>query len=431
MAGSRALVPKLSRNAWIVLGGDLLSAFGTGLTFPFLVVYLHRIRGIDIAIAGLTLSVLYAVSFAASLLGGSLVDRLGARHVWMGALVLCAGGSLGIAFAAGPGPALGAVSVLGLGGALLLPAEYSLLATVVAAEHRSAVFSLRSTVTNAGIGLGAVVSAGIVAQSSLFRFQLLYFIDAASYLAFAFVLLFMRNIGQPGPADRSVHEEQGGYRAVLRDRVFLQVWLIMLLCVTFGYSQYQAAFPVYVTRPGGAGASAVSIALAANTVGVVVFQLLVLKLMNGRRRTRGIILACLFFALAWAVTLGGGAAGSERDWAVVLFCLAMIIFAVGETLISLSIAPMTNDLAPDNLRGRYNGAFGVAWTGGYMLGPALAGLALASGHPDALFAAFIAGFAVTALRAGRLERSVPAAANRVGGQAPATPSTERQESREA
>src|SRR5258708_33271822 len=102
----------------------------------------------------------------------------------------------------------------------------------------------------------------------------------------------------------------------------------MALCVTFGYSQYQAAFPVYVTRPGGAGASVVAIALAANTVGVVVFQLFVLKLMSGHRRTRGIILACLFFALAWAVTLVGGAAGSERDWAVLLFCLAMIIFAV-------------------------------------------------------------------------------------------------------
>jgi MFS family permease len=417
MPGMRSVIPEISRTAQVVLGGELLSAFGTGLTFPFLIVYLHSVRGIDLAIAGLDLSFLYAVSFAGSVPAGWLVDRLGARYGWALALILCTFGSLGIAVASTAGEALAAVAVLGLGGALLVPSEYSLLATVVAAEQRSAVFSLRSTVTNAGIGLGALTSAAIVAHADLFHFQLLYFIDAASYLSFVFVLLFIRsNKESSGPGEPG-NKEHGGYRAVLRDRVFLRVWLIMGLCVTLAYSQYQAAFPVYVTRPGGPGASAVSAALAANTVGVVVFQLLVLKLMAGRRRTQGIIAACFFFALAWAVTILGGAVGSQKAWAILTFCLAMIIFAVGETLISLSIAPIVNDLAPDHLRGRYNGMFGVAWTGGYMLGPLIAGLALARGQADALFGAFIVGFAVIAAGARRLGRSLPEAVNQVGGAA--------------
>jgi MFS family permease len=432
MSGIKSMIPALSRTAWVILGGELLSALGTGLTFPFLIVYLHSERGIDLAIAGLVLSALYAVSLAGSAPAGWLVDRLGARYGWIVALVLCTLGSLGIAFASTTGWALGAVIVLGLGGALLVPAEYSLLATVVAAEHRSAVFSLRSAVTNAGIGLGALTSAAIVAHADLFHFQLLYFVDAASYLSFVFVLLFMPGSNKESPApDGSSNEEHSGYHAVLRDRVFLRVCLIMGLCVTLAYSQYQAAFPVYVTRPGGPGASTVSIALAANTAGVVLFQLLVLRIMSGRRRTQGIILACFFFSLAWAITLAGGAAGGQRALAIPTFCLAMIVFAVGETLISLSVAPIVNDLAPDHLRGRYNGIFGVAWTGGYMLGPLIAGLALARGQADALFLGFIACFAVMAAGARRLERFLPVAANRVGGAAPAGSPTAEPEPKEA
>src|SRR5438874_12860051 len=48
-----ALVPDLPRNAWIVLSGELLSAIGTGLSLPFFIVYLHRVRGIDLGLAGI------------------------------------------------------------------------------------------------------------------------------------------------------------------------------------------------------------------------------------------------------------------------------------------------------------------------------------------------------------------------------------------
>jgi MFS family permease len=73
-----------------------------------------------------------------------------------------------------------------------------------------------------------------------------------------------------------------------------------------------------------------------------------------------------------------------------------------------------NDLAPDHLRGRYNGAFSLAWTGGYMVGPAIAGFALAAGHPTALILSFVAGYVLAALAALELERRLPPEANRVG-----------------
>lgn len=63
-AGGRRLVPALGRDAWIVLGGDALSGIGTGLTLPFLLIYLHQVRGIDLSVAGLVVATVALASFA-------------------------------------------------------------------------------------------------------------------------------------------------------------------------------------------------------------------------------------------------------------------------------------------------------------------------------------------------------------------------------
>ena len=81
---------------------------------------------------------------------------------------------------------------------------------------------------------------------------------------------------------------------------------------------------------------------------------------------------CGLWALCWGITLAGGRLGGGAT-AVAVFALAMVVFAIGETLLSPTLAPMVNDLAPDELRGRYNGVSTLAWTTGYMAGPVLGG----------------------------------------------------------
>ena len=41
------LVPALPRPAWVVLGGDFVSAAGSGLTLPFLFIYAHQVPTIS------------------------------------------------------------------------------------------------------------------------------------------------------------------------------------------------------------------------------------------------------------------------------------------------------------------------------------------------------------------------------------------------
>jgi MFS family permease len=200
---------------------------------------------------------------------------------------------------------------------------------------------------------------------------------------------------------------------VLRDRTFVRVWLLTALLVTVGFAQLHAAFPAFTTSTGGISAAGLSIAFAANTFTVVAAQLLVLRWMAGRRRTVGLALVSGCWGLTWLVTLLGGKLGGGIP-AVVVFALALAIFAVGETLLSPSLAPLVNDLASDELRGRYNGLYTLAWTTGFAAGPAIAGVVLGAGGGEVLMVglATVCGLAVFA--SWRLSRHLTPVVNTVG-----------------
>src|SRR6266498_49289 len=48
----RSLNPQLSRDVWILQAGGLANMFGNGVIGPFLIIYLHNVRGISLGVAG-------------------------------------------------------------------------------------------------------------------------------------------------------------------------------------------------------------------------------------------------------------------------------------------------------------------------------------------------------------------------------------------
>jgi MFS family permease len=409
----RRLVPDLPRAAWTVLAGDALSAVGTGMTLPFFVVYLNRIRGIDLGVAGLALATVALASFVGNVVGGSLSDRIGPRRSLAAGLVTSSAGAAWFAFVAAPWEAFAAAAVIGLGASVVWPSQDALLATLVSETQRSSVFSVRHGTLNLGLGVGAVAAAVIVDLGSPRSFEILYLADATTFLLFLPVLALLGGAG-----GRVVHEDEdggaGGYGAVLRDRTFLLVWGLTALLVTAGYAQFHASLPVYATGTGGISARALAVAFAVNTFAVAAVQLPVLHLLRGRRRTGALALAASGFGLAWAVAVGAAHGGG-----VVGFALALGIFAVAETMLSPALSPIVNHLAPDRLRGRYNGVFILAWTTGFTLGPALAGEGLQIGDGTPFFVGLVVACGLAAFLALGLRRSLPEGADDIPlGEAP-------------
>jgi len=99
---------------------------------------------------------------------------------------------------------------------------------------------------------------------------------------------------------------------------------------------------------------------------------------------------------------------------VVLF---HVMFGFGETMLQPTIPAITNDLAPDHLRGRYNALSSGCFQLGGILGPVVAGFLLRHDQGVAFVVVVIAGCLAMVGLALALERRLPPAANGIDGPA--------------
>jgi MFS family permease len=443
-----ALIPALPRPAWIVLGGDFASAVGSGLTLPCLFIYAHLARGLSDGGAGLVVAMTALTSLIGNPLGGLAADRWTSRRALMAGLVVAAAGSVALAVAHAAVALLASAGLVGFGLAVIWPAQNALLADLAGQAGASAVFAVRNASLNAGLGIGAVCSAAVVSVAHPASFTVVYLADAASFLAFVPVLARLRvpasaalspprptgeaeesgqsaepgerrESGQPRSAGQSGQSRQPGQprlagRGLVRDTTFWRVWVLTALIVTLSFGQFQSSLPGYATRPGGISTHILALGFAANTVTVVGAQLVVLRLLAGRRRTTGAALAAATWAASWVVVVIGGHLGGHA--AEVAFVCAMAVFGVGETLLSPTLPVIMNDLAPPGAAGRYNGLGVMAFTTGFLLGPVGGGAALGAGWGAALFAGLALACASASVAALWLGRHLPDHANMIPGQ---------------
>ncbi len=114
---------------------------------------------------------------------------------------------------------------------------------------------------------------------------------------------------------------------------------------------------IYVAQAElGVGEREIGLLLLANAATVVVAQVPVARLAEGRRRVVLIALAGACFAAAFVLVVTVGAYPA--------LVLAAVVIALGECLHSAALMPLVADLAPAALRGRYMAAIGLSfWAG--------------------------------------------------------------------
>lgn len=440
----RNLVPRLPRQALLLLGADAASAVGTGMTSPLLMVYLHSVHGLGLGAAGAVLASIGLVSLAGNPLGGWLADRWSARGAIVAGLLVAALGSAGWALMREPWHAFAAAATFGLGVSIAVPAQGALLSTLVAPAQRSSAFAMMHLTMNAGLGAGALLAALVVATPTRGAFVTLYLLDAVSFGMAVLVMAAVRrhrsgagfstaglSDAEPPGAELAGAEPAGagatgscvgdagsgrsggpgGYGRVLRDPVFRRMWLLAALLFTVVFGQF-AALPLLVVESAGLAPQSVSVLFAANTVTVVLCQLVTLRLLAGRRRSRAVRLLCWLWAGCWLLALAACAAGGGPA-ALALFLAVAVIFAVGETLLAPTVPAIVNDIAPPALRGRYNGGLSLALTTGCVAGPLLAGAALSRGLAVPLLLGLLAASVAAAALMRRTEPHLPPLANLV------------------
>ncbi len=403
------IIPELPRKAWLILSADAVSALGNGLIIPFIVIYLRDVRGFRIEHVGLILSTQAVAGLVGAPLAGWLVDRIGARRALM--LGLCTAGvaSCSAIFVDHLWEGFAWAALFGIGISGMWPAAHSFMAGIVSPQQRAGIFSVHFALLNAGIGLGAVLGGLIADIDRPITFAVIFVLDAATF--FFYVLVLTRVAPKDVMTVPAATEEGGGaWSRVWADKVFMRICVLGVLLVTLGYAQLGSSFPAFATDDGGLSPRGLGTVFAVNTIVIVAMQLLVLDRLSGKRKTRAIVAVCILWSASWVVTLiAGGADGGLL--ALLLFMSAAGIFALGETFMQAGLPALVNDLAPDDIRGRYNAAYSLTWSTGNIVGPAVAGFMLGAGYSKELFIGLAVACLATSFYAVGLERFIPAKAN--------------------
>jgi MFS family permease len=396
---ARSLRPQLPRDVWVVQGGGLVNAFGNGVVLPFLIIYLHNVRGVALGIAGLVAAANSAAALVTGFVAGALSDRIGPRNVLVGALLVMTGAILLFPLIRTSWHALALGAALGAGSGAFWPSQSSLLAAFTPPARRHSAFALQRVTMNLGIALGGLTGGLIASSADPSSYTTLFLLDAATFVGYVLVLLRLR-------APRlSPQREPGSYREVLRDRPFRSYVLLNAVFIGAGTAVIAELLPPYAKNDAGVSETGVGALWFVNALVVVLAQLPVAKLAEGRRRMLGLAL----MGAIWAATmLIVAAAGTwlEATAATALLAVAVAAFGIGECLHGTIHVPLTADLAPPRLAGRYLALSSQSWQVGWIVGPAIGGFLLQHA-PLALWLGAAAATLVGAARALTLERALP------------------------
>ncbi|MBK6956001.1 MAG: MFS transporter [Actinomycetales bacterium] len=177
-----------------------------------------------------------------------------------------------------------------------------------------------------------------------------------------------------------------------------------------GYAQLNAGAVAFAREVGLVSTQAIGYAFTVNTVLIVLFQLPVLQRIEGRRRTRVLLLMCAIWAVSW-VALGLTGVSPGGLGAAVLFAACAGIFGLGETLLQPTIPAITNDLATEANRGRYNALMAMGFQVSAIVAPIQAAWLIDRGLGAGYIGLLIAGCLVMAALALLVERRIPDSAN--------------------
>ncbi|MFG1870244.1 MFS transporter [Micromonospora arborensis] len=357
----------LPATFWYLWAGLLINRAGA-FAMLFLSLYLTDVRGASVGLAGTVVGAYGAGGAAGVLLGGVLADRWGRRATLLAAHLVTAGLMVALAFSR-PLLLIAVLSALiGVVHSMPSPAFVAAIVDVVPAERRSRAFNLQFWAFNLGMAVASLL-AGVLAEAS---FTALFLVDAGATLTAAAVIgwkvpetlrVAAPAVGQP--AARSAPRRPGLHTA-LTDRTFLVfVGLTFVLAVLT--MQTSTIMPLAMSADG-LGPSAYGSVVALGGALIVVGQLFVPRLID--RHRKDVVLAASTALLA----LGFGVLAVADELAIYLGAAA--VWTVGSMLAAPPNAQINADLAPPQLRARYQSVFYLTFPAAAFVAPTLGGVSL-------------------------------------------------------
>ncbi len=357
----------LPAEYWILFSGTLVNRFGH-FVIPFLAIYLSQ-QGYDAKVTSLVMLAYGAGALIAGAIGGYLADRIGRKYTM---LLSCGGAAacmLLLSQAHGIPALVGVTFMTGLLSAIYGPAASALISDLVPPALRVRAFACQRFAINLGFA-GGMATAGFMAEHSFFT---LFIADAGTTLFLgALVLLGVKR--RPGAA-----RQNSGWGVALRHmkgNVPFQLATTAAFLIGIVFWQMSSSYALQATKGAGLSERTYGLLMALNGVLIVCAEL---PLTSYTKRFPAVPTMAVGYLIV-GLGMGLNAFGAS----ITLLILSMVVFTIGE-MIAL---PVNNGymagLAPDEMRGRYQGVMSISWSCATMIGPS-AGITLYEFSPALLW----------------------------------------------
>jgi MFS family permease len=354
-ASIRAAVGGLSPVFWVLWWGTLINRLAS-FVGVLLALYLREQHGFTKGGAGWVVGLWGIGGTLASPFAGTLTDSVGRRTTMLLGLVLGGLSVVGIALVSSP---IALVALAFLGGAtgqLFFPASSAALADVVPPPDRRRANGHVYWAVNLGLALGFFV-AGLVPSRFM---SWLFLADAGTTFLCAGLIAW--KVPETRPAVVQHEPALKGLARVVEDRVFLRLMVLQMLALIV-FTQFQLALPLDMDDHGvGQGFAWL---MSFNCVGVVLLQPWLTPLLRRVDASRLLAISALLFGVGYALN----AVVSTLP----LYLLGAAFWTVGEVVGFPAASALVQDLAPVEMRGRYQGAFSMVWGSGMGLSPIIGG----------------------------------------------------------
>jgi MFS family permease len=357
-----------------IIFGICLNAIGGGMTLSLLLVYLHDMRGFTNTFGGLLLAYGSLVSIIASSPMGALVDRIGPKKVIIGGLLLNSAAAFSLSQVQTHFQAIIVMTGLNIAGQAIWPSQSVILTRLTPEKDRSKIFGFNFMLLNLGLGVGGLLSSLIIQRGDLLSFQIMYWVDAGTFLLYLLIVLTLRGEHVNKYIPKENEPKTGSYRDLFEIKPLMFLGIAGIILFTFGYGTIQAGIPVFATQFLGLSPKWLGIIFGVNTLSIVLFQPLVMRVIDKYSKYAALIAVGLVWALSWVFV--GIAPYLPLFASGVALSLSQFIFAVGEMIQAPTIPTLANELAPEHIRGRANSWMSLQWSVSGVLGPAITGLML-------------------------------------------------------
>lgn len=365
---------RISPIVWLLTVGNGLFAVFRFMVMPFLAIYVHTTTAAPPVVVGLVIGVGAASNLVFSFILGPMSDRIGRKPSLVAGSLISALALLGFAYAHTLLAFAGLQILFGITAALELPAYQALITDVTPSNLRVRAFGYMYWASNAGAAVGAILGGAAGSGHRAVPFVISGAVGLLLTLGLAVAL--PRGAGRVPSRTVSGIESLRHLGSGLRNHRLLWI-LIGLMLISATYSQLDTSLAQYLGLHYAGGTRLYAYMWAANALTVVIVQPILTRWQEGRPLALGVVGGALIYAATTASLI---AAGAPWNWIVI-----MILFTVGEVLLSPAQQAVVADLAPEDRRAAYftlqNLAMGLALT----FGPAAGGAALQAGGKPSLF----------------------------------------------